>query len=76
MIISRKKTYGARQHAAATCRGLLSDCPVYLEASGLYLARDAGHPHLEYPFMRSDPKSFRALCDLFIRQLDEQEEPR
>jgi valacyclovir hydrolase len=37
----------------------------------LYLAGTCGHPHIEYPFMWSNPAAFRAVADLFFSQLGE-----
>ncbi len=42
---------------------LIPDC-------SLYLASSSGHPHIEFPFMWSDPAAFRALVDLFLSRLD------
>lgn len=38
---------------------LIPDC-------SLYLASNSGHPHIEYPYMWSDPAAFRTVADLFL----------
>ncbi len=43
----------------ARISNLISDCSLYLSAN-------ANHPHLERPFMWTDPKSFRAVVNLFL----------
>jgi pimeloyl-ACP methyl ester carboxylesterase len=43
----------------ARLAGLIPDCT-------LYLASSARHPYIEYPFLRSDPETFRRLVDLFL----------
>jgi valacyclovir hydrolase len=43
----------------ARLAGLIPDC-------SLYLASTAGHPHIESPWMWSNPTVFRAVVDLFL----------
>lgn len=37
--------------------------------SSIYLMSTSGHPHIEYPFMWSDPNAFRAAADRFLASL-------
>ncbi len=52
----------AREYARIS--RIIPDC-------ALYLSSRSNHPHIERPFMRSDPETFRKMADLFFSQIRE-----
>ncbi len=47
----------------ARIANIIPDCTIYLSAT-------PNHPHLERPFMWTDPKTFRSTVNLFFNRLD------